>query len=78
MSRRMRKKIYILLMSILFLLIIFILLIFSKIQPEGEYITKNEMVVLTELLNTVWDEHIESNVQDVDRIQIQTIGQLVF
>ena len=71
MSIRMKKRMYALLMSILALLIVIIFIVIGKIQPEGEYITKDEMVVLTELLNIVWDEHIESNVQDVNRIQIQ-------
>lgn len=71
MSHRMRKMLYTLLMSILFLLIILILLIFHKIQPEGEYITKDEMTVLTELVNTVWNEYIEGGTEDIDSIQIQ-------
>ena len=71
MSIRMKKRMYALLMSILALLIVIIFIVIGKIQSEGEYITKNEMFFLTELLNTVWNEHIESNMQDVDRIQIQ-------
>lgn len=71
MSYKMKKQIYTLLMSILALLIVIIFIVVGKIQPEGEYITKPEMVVLTELLNTVWSEHIEGSAEDVDRIQTQ-------
>ena len=71
MSVKMKEKIYILLMGILALLIIIIFLVIGKIQPEGEYITKSEMIVLTELLNTVWNEHIAGDGENTDSIQKQ-------
>ena len=71
MSMKLKQKLYSLLVSIFVLLVIIIFLVIGKAQPEGEYITKSEMVVLTELLNTVWNEHIEDHVEDVDRTQIQ-------
>ena len=72
MSYGMRKIIYRLLMSILTLLIVIIIfIVFGKPQPEGEYITKEEMVVLTELLNTVWEEHIDEENKGLDDIQAQ-------
>lgn len=62
---------YVLLMSILALLIVIIFIVIGKIQPEGEYITRGEMVSLTELLNIVWDEHIDDNAEDVNSVQTQ-------
>lgn len=58
MSMKLKQKMHTLLVSIFVLLVVMIFVIIGKIQPEGEYITKGEMVVLTELLTTVWDEYI--------------------
>lgn len=72
MSNQMRKMIYNILMSILALLIVIIIfIVFGKPQPEGEYVTKEEMEVLTELLNTVWNEHIDAETEEGDDIQTQ-------
>ena len=56
-------------MSIFALLVVIIFLLLGKTQPEGEYITKSEMVALTELINTVWDEHVAG--KDADSVQTQ-------
>lgn len=70
-KNKVKKQLYMLLVSIFIFLVIMIFVVIGKVQPEGEYITKNEMIVLTELLTTVWDEHIESSVEDVNSIQTQ-------
>ena len=69
MSYRMKKRLHTLLVSIFIFLVVIIFIILGKKQPEGEYITKEEMVVLTELLNTVWDEHVAG--EDADSVQTQ-------
>ena len=69
MSYRMKKRLHTLLVSIFIFLVVIIFIILGKKQPEGEYITKEEMVVLTELLNTVWDEHVAG--KDADSVQTQ-------
>ena len=69
MSYRMKKRLHTLLVSIFLFLVVIIFIILGKKQPEGEYITKEEMVVLTELLNTVWDEHVAG--EDADSAQMQ-------
>lgn len=71
MSVKLKRKLYSLLVSIFIFLVIMIFVVIGKVQPEGEYITKDEMVVLTELVNTVWNEHIESNSEAIDSIQTQ-------
>ena len=72
MSYGMKKIVYGFLMGILALLIVnIIFILFGKSQTEGEYITKDEMVVLTELLNAVWDEYMDEENEDVNRIQTQ-------
>lgn len=60
MSFRIKKRICILLISLLILLAIIPTVLLKKEQPEGEYITKDEVVVLTELLHTV----LENDVSD--------------
>ena len=69
MSYRMKKRLHTLLVSIFIFLVVIIFVILGKKQPEGEYITKEEMVVLTELINTVWDEHVAG--EDADSVQTQ-------
>ena len=69
MSYRMKKRLHTLLVSTFIFLVVIIFIILGKKQPEGEYITKEEMVVLTELLNTVWDEHVAG--EDADSVQTQ-------
>ena len=71
MSYKVKKQLYMLLVSIFIFLVIMIFIVIGKTQPEGEYITQNEMVVLTELLNIVWDEYTEGNAKDIESIQAQ-------
>ena len=53
MSFEMKKRICIFLIGVVILLALIPIIFFRKKQPEGEYIAKEEVVVLTELLNTV-------------------------
>lgn len=76
MSYRMKKRLYTLLVSIFVFLVVTIFVILGKKQPEGEYITKEEMVVLTELLNTVWDEHVAGEDADSAQTQKETMAVL--
>ena len=71
MSYRTKKRIYTLLVSIFFLLVAIIFLIVNEKQPEGEYITKDEMVALTDLVSTVSKDNIGSDTQLSEEILMQ-------
>lgn len=62
MSFKVKKRVCIILISLLILLALFPFVFFRKTQPEGEYITKEEMVVLTELLTTVLENRMDTAV----------------
>lgn len=74
MSFRVKKRVCVLLISILILLAIFPLVIFRKKQPEGEYITKEEVVVLTELLSNVLENRVSEEVEVEEAVQTQIEG----
>ncbi len=57
MSYKMKSRIYTLLMSIFVFLVIVIFIILGKKQPEGEYITKDETIILVELVDTVLEDY---------------------
>ena len=57
MSYRMKKRLYTMLMSIFFFLVITIFMLLGKKQPEGEYITKDEVLTLVELIDTVLEDY---------------------
>ena len=57
MTYKMKKRLYTLLMSIFVLLVISIFVVLGKKQPEGEYITKDEIMTLVELVDTVLDDY---------------------
>lgn len=57
MSYRAKKRIYTLLMSFFLLLVIVIFIILGKKQPEGEFITKDEVMTLVELVDTVLEDY---------------------
>ena len=71
MSFVMKKKVCIFLIGVLILLAIIPILFFRKTQPKGEYITKDEVVVLTELLNTVLDNRVPGSAEETESIQTQ-------
>ena len=71
MSYRTKKRIYTLLVSIFFLLVAIIFLIVNEKQPEGEYITKDEMVALTDLVSTVSKDIIGSDTQLSEEVLVQ-------
>ena len=75
MSFRVKKRVCVLLISILILLAIVPVVIFRKNQPEGEYITKEEVVILTELLSNVLEKRGLNNEDDSEAIgeQIDTV-----
>ena len=79
MSYKMKNRIYTLLMSIFVLLVIVIFVILGKKQPEGEYITKDEMVVLTELIVTVLEDNTGSDTQISEEVLVQreAVAELV-
>ena len=57
MSYKMKSRIYMLLMSVFVLLVIIIFIILGKKQPEGEFITKDEVMTLVELVDTVLEDY---------------------
>ena len=71
MSFEMKKRICIFLIGVVILLALIPIIFFRKKQPEGEYIAKEEVVVLTELLNTVLEEQISAGAGNQEDIQIQ-------
>ena len=71
MSFKVKKQVCILLISIVILLALLPFLFFGKTQPEGEYITKEEIVILTELLHTVLENEGLVGGQECDNIQSQ-------
>ncbi len=71
MSFKMKKQVCILLISLLILLAMIPILFFRKTQPEGEYISKEEVQVLTDLMNTVVDNSIPSDSNSSETIQSQ-------
>ena len=71
MSFAMKKRVCIFLIGILILLAMIPILFFRKTQPKGEYITKEEVVILTELLHTV----LENNTSAVQS-QKDTVSNL--
>ena len=67
MTYKMKKRLYTLLMSIFVLLVIAILVVLGKKQPEGEYITKEEVLTLVELVDTVLEDRgIVVSTENVD------------
>lgn len=73
MSFKMKKQVCILLISLLFLLALVPILLLKKTQPEGEYITKDEIVTLTELLSTVVNDNMLAKEEVPEKIQAQKI-----
>lgn len=71
MSFKVKKIICILLISILVLLALFPMVFSGKNQPEGEYITKEEIIVLTELLTTVLEVRLSEEKDSYRTIQEQ-------
>ena len=71
MSYKMKSRLYTLLMNIFILLVIIIFVIIGKKQPEGEYITKDEMMVLTELVDTVLTDSSGSDTQLSGEVLLQ-------
>lgn len=71
MSFKVKKRVCILLISILVLLALIPMMFLRKTQPEGEYITKDEIVVLTELMDTVLKNHEAGSTEVSDTMQIQ-------
>lgn len=71
MSFKVKKRVCILLISLLILLALIPMLFLRKKQPEGEYITKDEMVVLTELMDTVLKNREAGSTEVSDTMQIQ-------
>ncbi|MBR5595976.1 MAG: SpoIID/LytB domain-containing protein [Lachnospiraceae bacterium] len=67
----MKSRIYSLLMSIFVLLVIIIFVILGKKQPVGEYITKDEMLVLTDLVDTVLNDNTVSDMQISEDVLLQ-------
>ena len=57
MSYKMKSRIYLLLMSLFLFLVILIFFLLGKTQPEGEYLTKNEVVTLVELVDIVLKDY---------------------
>ena len=71
MSFRVKKRVCILLISILVLLAMIPIAYTRKTQPEGEYITKEEVLVLTELLDLVLENRISDIAEVTETIQFQ-------
>lgn len=71
MSFKMKKRTCILLISILILLAFIPTILFRKKQPEGEYITKEELLILTDLMNTVIDNNMSDDTGSLETIEIQ-------
>lgn len=69
MSFKVKKQVCILLISILVLLVLIPTLFFRKTQPEGEYITKEEVMVLAELLMTVLEDRLPSATDSSEKIE---------
>ena len=78
MSYKMKSRLYSLLMSVFILLVIIIFVILGKKQPEGEYLTKDEMVVLTELVGTVLEDNNGSDTQlsEEELLQREAVAEL--
>lgn len=78
MSFKMKKQVCILLISLMILLAMVPVIFLRKTQPEGEYITKEEMIVLTEMLNTVLDNNIlnAANSSETLLLQKETVSLL--
>ena len=71
MSFRVKKQVCILLIGILIFLAMLPVFFMRKKQPEGEYITKEEVMVLAELLTTVLENRLSSATDSSDIIQKQ-------
>ena len=71
MSFRMKKRVCALLISVLVLLALFPMVIFRKNQPEGEYLTQDEVIVLAELLITVLENRSSEDIEIGRRLQTQ-------
>lgn len=71
MSFKMKKQVCILLISLLILLTLVPMLFFKKQQPEGEYITKEEVLVLTELMNSVLENRMATGIDSSEKVQTQ-------
>ena len=71
MSFRVKKQVCILLIGILIFLAMLPVFFMRKKQPEGEYITKEEVMVLAELLTTVLENRLSSATASSDIIQKQ-------
>lgn len=71
MSFKVKKRVCILLISLLILLALIPLFFFRKTQPEGEYITKEESVVLTELVYTVLENRMADGTDASESVQEQ-------
>ncbi len=78
MSFKLKKYVCILLISLLILLAIIPMLFFRKTQPEGEYITQEEIIVLTELLTTVLENRLPegSDISETMKDQMETVSLL--
>lgn len=78
MSFKLKKQVCILLISLLILLAIIPMLFFRKTQPEGEYITQEEIIVLTELLTTVLENRLPegSDISETMKDQMETVSLL--
>lgn len=70
MSFKVKKQFCILLIGLLILLAFIPGILFRKTQPEGEYITKEEVMTLTELLAAVLGNRV-SNGADSESVQEQ-------
>ena len=67
MTYKMKKRLYTLLISIFVLLVISIFVVLGKKQPEGEYITKEEVLTLVALVDTVLEDRgIVVSTENVD------------
>ena len=71
MSFRVKKQVCILLIGILIFLAMLPVFFMRKKQPEGEYITKEEVVVLTELLTIVLENRVSNGTEFSDTIEKQ-------
>lgn len=71
MSFKIKKRVCVLLIIVLILLAIIPLVFMKKLQPEGEYITKEEVLVLTELLNIVLENRVSDKEEVSEIIEMQ-------
>lgn len=78
MSFKLKKHVCILLISLLILLALIPTILLSKTQPEGEYITKDEIIVLTELLTTALENQLPkgSDISETMKDQMETVSLL--